>query len=99
MVDSSSGMHPRHSPHYIRRIRIAATDSLFKMVKAQGIPHSPEVGQTEGEANTYVLEFPVKSPHGSVFKNDLSALQQLEYWKMVKLSSRSARRKMQGTIP
>ncbi|KKW27681.1 MAG: Ribonucleoside-triphosphate reductase [Candidatus Kaiserbacteria bacterium GW2011_GWB1_52_6] len=84
--DCSSGIHPRHSQYYIRRIRISATDSLFKMVKAQGIPHSPEVGQTEGEANTYVLEFPVKSPHGSVFKNDLSALQQLEYWKMVKLS-------------
>jgi hypothetical protein len=39
-----------------------------------------------GEATTYVLEFPVKAPAGSVFKNDLSAIQQLEYWKMVKLN-------------
>ena len=84
--DCSSGIHPRHSQYYIRRVRISATDSLFKMVRDQGIPHSPEVGQTAGEANTYVLEFPVKSPNGSVYKNDLSALQQLEYWKMVKLS-------------
>jgi len=84
--DCSSGIHPRHSQYYIRRVRISATDSLFKMVRDQGIPHSPEVGQTAGEANTYVLEFPVKSPNGSLYKNDLSALQQLEYWKMVKLN-------------
>jgi ribonucleoside-triphosphate reductase len=82
----SSGIHPRHSQYYIRRVRISATDSLFKMVSDQGIPHHPEVGQTAGEANTYVLEFPVKSPSGSVFKNDLSAIEQLEYWKMVKLN-------------
>ncbi len=84
--DCSSGIHPRHSQYYIRRVRISATDSLFKMVRDQGIPHYPEVGQTMGEANTYVLEFPVKSPAGSVFKNDLTALQQLEYWKMVKVN-------------
>lgn len=84
--DCSSGIHPRHSQYYIRRVRISATDSLFKMVRDQGIPLSPEVGQTMGEANTYVLEFPVKAPPGSVFKNDLSALEQLEYWKMIKLN-------------
>ena len=84
--DCASGLHPRHSQYYIRRIRITATDSLFKMVRDQGIPHYPEVGQSAADANTYVLEFPVKAPQGSVFKNDLSALQQLEYWKMVKLN-------------
>ncbi len=84
--DCSSGIHPRHSQYYIRRVRISATDSLFKMVRDQGIPHYPEVGQTMGEANTYVLEFPVKAPEGSVYKNDLTALEQLEYWKSVKLN-------------
>lgn len=84
MVDCSSGMHPRHSPFYIRRIRIAATDSLFRMLKDQGVPYHPEVGQSLETATTYVLEFPVKSPAGSVYKNDITALQQLEHWKMVK---------------
>jgi ribonucleoside-diphosphate reductase alpha chain len=83
-VDCSSGMHPRHSKFYIRRIRIAATDSLFKMLKDQGVPCSPEVGQTVENATTYVLEFPVKAPSGSIFRDDLSAIEQLEYWKMVK---------------
>ncbi len=84
--DCSSGIHPRHSQYYIRRIRISATDSLFRMVRDQGLPHHPEVGQTADEANTYVLEFPVKAPVSSVYKNDHSALEQLEYWKMVKLN-------------
>lgn len=82
----SSGIHPRHSQYYIRRVRISATDSLFKMLRDQGVPHSPEVGQTPEQTSTYVLEFPVQSPNGSVFKDDFSALGQLEYWKTVKLN-------------
>jgi len=85
----ASGIHPRHAPYYIRRVRISATDSLFKMMRDQGVPFYPEVGQSMEEANTYVLEFPVKSPDLSKdarFKNDLTALEQLEYWKQVKLN-------------
>lgn len=80
----ASGMHPRHSPYYIRRIRISATDSLFKMLRDQGVPYHPEVGQTEENATTYVLEFPVKSPDGAICKDDITALDQLEHWKLVK---------------
>ena len=82
----SSGIHPRHSKYYIRRVRISATDSLFKMLKDQGVPYYPEVGQSEENANTYVLEFPVEAPSGSTFKDDFTALEQLEYWKVVKLN-------------
>lgn len=83
--DFSSGMHPRHAPYYIRRVRIASTDSLFKMLKDQGVPYYPEVGQSMESATTYVLEFPVKAPEGcKTFRDDLTALQQLEHWKMVK---------------
>ena len=82
--DTSSGTHPRHSQYYIQRIRISATDSLFKMLRDQGVPYYPEVGQNKDTANTYVFEFPVKAPDKSIFKNDVTALQQLEYWKMVK---------------
>ncbi len=85
-VDCASGMHPRYAPYYIRRIRISATDSLFKMLRDQGVPYQPEVGQSKENATTYVFEFPVKAPHGAVVKNDISALEQLEFWKMVKIN-------------
>lgn len=83
-VDSSSGMHPRHSAYYIRRVRIASTDALFKMLKDQGVPFHPEVGQSIESATTFVLDFPVKAPNGSIFKDDQSAIDQLEYWKILK---------------
>src|SRR5581483_2170237 len=83
-VDSSSGIHPRNSAFYIRRVRIAKTDALFKMLKDQGVPFHPEVGQTMENATTFVLDFPVKAPDRAIFKNDQTAIQQLEYWKMVK---------------
>ncbi len=83
-VNCASGMHPRHSEYYIRRIRITATDSLFKMLKDHGVVYHPEVGQTMENANTYVLDFPVRAPKSSVYSNDLTAIEQLEYWKNVK---------------
>ena len=83
-VDCASGMHARHAPYYIRRVRIAHTDALFKMLKDQGVPYHPEVGQAMDTATTFVIDFPVKSPEGAIFKNDLTAIQQLEYWKLVK---------------
>ena len=45
LVDSSSGLHPRFSKYYIRRYRIAGVDPLFRMIKDQGLPLSPENGQ------------------------------------------------------
>lgn len=83
-VDCASGMHPRHAPYYIRRIRISANDTLFKMLKDQGVPYYPEVGQTLENATTYVLEFPVKAPDGAICKNDVDSIAQLEHWKVVK---------------
>lgn len=82
----SSGIHPRHAKYYIRRVRISATDSLFKMMKDQGVPYHPEVGQSIENATTFVLEFPIESPENAKFKDDFSALEQLEYWKLIKLN-------------
>lgn len=85
----ASGIHPRHAPYYVRRVRISATDSLYKLMRDQGVPAYPEVGQTAEDANTFVFEFPVSAPDQSKdarFKDDLSAIEQLEYWKRVKVN-------------
>lgn len=86
LIDASSGMHPRHAKYYIRRVRISPHEALFKMLKDQKVPYHPEVGQIDGLASVYVVEFPIKAPENSVTKNDLTAIEQLEYWKMVKLN-------------
>jgi len=79
-----SGMHPWHSPYFIRRVRISHTDPLLKMAKDQGVPCFPEVGQPIDSATTYVLEFPVKAPDGAIFKDQVSALDLLKEWKRLK---------------
>lgn len=84
LFDSSSGMHPRHAPYYIRRVRIEVHNPLFRMLKDMGVPYHPEVGQAPESATTFVLEFPVKAPKNAIVRDDLTALDQLNYWKQVK---------------
>jgi len=86
LVNASSGIHPRYSKFYVRRVRISSTDPLFAMLREMGVPYSPENGQTLENATTYVLEFPMKSPDGALTIDDMPALEQLEHWKRVKVN-------------
>lgn len=116
LVDSASGMHARYSEFYIRRYRIASMDPLFRMLRDQFVPMSPENGQrksdwekakeimnTKGLAdaktvcsiftpdkewdeslvNTWVLSFPVKAPEGCITVDQVSAIDQLEWYKKI----------------
>jgi len=86
LVDSSPGAHvrPTNTGYYIRRIRISATDPLFKLMKDAGFKAKCEVGQTPETCSTWVLEFPSKSPEGSHMMKEETAMEQLEYWKMLR---------------
>ena len=77
----SSGIHYSHSPYYIRRVRISASDPLCRVCEELGYPVYPEVGQDAETCRTKVVEFPVKAPKGRV-KADVSAIEQLENYKM-----------------
>jgi ribonucleoside-diphosphate reductase alpha chain len=72
LVDASSGIHPRWSKYYIRRVRINSTSPIYKVLRDAGVPMSPENGQTEENATTWVASFPVKSPEDAVVKDDVS---------------------------
>ncbi len=84
LLDTASGMHPRFAHYYVRRVRIARTDPLYATLRDQGVPCIPEVGQTEEDAHTFVLEFPVKAPKGAIVKDDIRALDLLQEWKKIK---------------
>ena len=77
LVDSASGIHARHSSHYIRTVRGDNKDPLTKFMMDQGIPSEPCV--MKGDTTT-VFSFPVKSPTKSVTRNDMTAIEQLEMW-------------------
>jgi ribonucleoside-triphosphate reductase (thioredoxin) len=85
LVNCSSGLHPVYSPYFIRRVRVNAHDAITKLLLAKGVPANPEVGQTWANCDTVVFDFPMKAPEGSVYRNDRTAIEQLEYWKMLKV--------------
>lgn len=77
LVNSSSGIHPRYSKHYIRTIRADKTDPLALFLMIQGIPCEDDITKP---MNTYVFSFPMKSPNNAIVSTDLTALQQLEMY-------------------
>ena len=79
LVDSSSGIHARHSPYYIRTVRGDNKDPLTQFMKDQGIPHEPDAFKPE---QTTVFSFPQKAPDGAVCTKDMTAIEQLEMWLM-----------------
>jgi ribonucleoside-triphosphate reductase len=77
LVDSASGIHPRHSDYYIRTVRADNKDPLCTLMKQMGFPNEPDVTKPE---HTTVFSFPVKSPDHARFRNQVSAIQHLELW-------------------
>jgi len=77
LVDSASGIHARHSAYYIRTVRCDNKDPLTQFMISQGIPSEPDVRKPD---STTVFSFPQKSPEGSVTRNDMTAIEQLELW-------------------
>lgn len=77
LVDSSSGIHPRHSPYYLRTVRADKKDPLALFMRKMGFPCEDDLRQPD---YTDVFTFPVKAPAGSVFRDDRSAIQQLEHY-------------------
>jgi len=77
LVDSASGIHPRHSDYYIRTVRGDNKDPLTQFMKDSGVPNEPDAMKPDA---TTVFSFPVKSPKGAITRNDLSAIEQLNLW-------------------
>ena len=82
LVDSASGIHARHSSYYIRTVRGDNKDPLTQFMKDSGIPAEPCVMKPD---STTVFSFPVKSPNGAITRNDMTAIEQLELWKIYAL--------------
>jgi ribonucleoside-triphosphate reductase len=82
LVDSASGIHARHSEYYIRTVRGDNKDPLTQFLTDSGIPSESCVMKPD---STTVFSFPVKSPEGAVTRNDMTAIEQLELWKMYAL--------------
>jgi ribonucleoside-diphosphate reductase alpha chain len=80
LVDSASGIHPRYSEYYIRTVRADKKDPLAQLMREQGFPVEDDVMKPH---STDVFSFPVQAPSHAVFRNDRTALEQLEHYLML----------------
>jgi ribonucleoside-diphosphate reductase alpha chain len=77
LTDTASGIHPRHSPYYVRRVRGDIKDPLSQFLVTQGIPNEPCVMKPN---NTIVFSFPQKAPEGLTTRDDIDAIDHLGLW-------------------
>ena len=77
LVDSASGIHPRFSKHYIRRVRSDKKDPLALYMEQAGFPIENDVMS----ASSVVFSFPVKAPETSTCVKEVGAMEQLALWK------------------
>ena len=76
LVDSASGIHPRHSKFYIRRVRGDIKDPLSSFLINQGVPSESCVYKP---TQTVVFSFPQKAPDG-LTREDVTPVSHLETW-------------------
>jgi len=76
LVDSASGIHPRHSKFYIRRVRGDKKDPLTTFLVEQGVPSEDCVYKP---TQTTVFSFPQKAPDG-LTRSDVTPINHLELW-------------------
>lgn len=77
LVDSASGIHARYAPYYVRTVRADVKDPLAVFMQKQGVPCEPDVMKPHVGL---VFSFPMKAPDVAVFRNDRTALEQLEHY-------------------
>jgi ribonucleoside-diphosphate reductase alpha chain len=76
LVDSASGIHPRHAKYYIRRVRGDKKDPLTQFLIEQGIPNEACVYKPD---QTVVFSFPQRAPDG-ITRSDVTPISHLELW-------------------
>lgn len=76
LVDSASGIHPRHAPYYVRTVRADSKDPLAVFLQDSGVPNEVDVTNK----SNLVFSFPIRSPEGAVFRENVAALDQLEHY-------------------
>jgi len=77
VAGTSSGIHPRYSPYYIRRVRIDKDNPLALFMVDVGIPHEPDERKPE---ETTIFSFPTRSPENSITYEDYNPIEHLDLW-------------------
>lgn len=79
----ASGIHPHHAHRYFRRVQVNKMDPIYKYFKKHN-PHMCEESVWSANKTDDVVTFPIELRDENIItKNDITALEHLEYVKMV----------------
>ena len=82
LTNCSSGIHARRGRYYIRRVRADKKDPLAIFMNDRGFPCEDDVQKPE---HGWIFSFPIQAPDTAVIREDITALDHLELWKLYQL--------------
>jgi ribonucleoside-diphosphate reductase alpha chain len=80
LVGSASGLHPSFARRYIRTVRADNKDPLTQFLREAGIPCEDD---NMAVGSTSIFSFPIEVPEKSVRRDQMTAIDQLELWKLL----------------
>ena len=81
ILGTASGIHGEHSPLYFRNVQMNSQDEVTQVLMNTN-PKMCEKSVWDSAGHTVVVSFPVESKPGSVYKEQLLGVKQLEYVKL-----------------
>lgn len=81
ILGTASGIHGEHAELYFRNVQMNKQDEVTTLIESTN-PKMVEPSVWSSNGTDVVVSFPVKSKEGSIYKNDLLGVKQLEYVKL-----------------
>lgn len=81
ILGTGSGIHGEHSKLYLRNVQMSAQDEVTQVIQATN-PKMVERSVWGSDGELVVVSFPVESKDGSIYKDQLLGVKQLEYVKL-----------------
>ena len=82
LLETASGIHAEHSPRYLRHIQLNKETEVAQLI-AKTNPYMVEEGVWSANQTDYCVAFPIISPEGSLYRQELYGTDLLEKVKLV----------------
>lgn len=81
LLKTGSGIHAEHAPRYLRNAQMKKLGEVAKLI-AKTNPQMVQDSLYSNDKSDYCISFPVVAPEGSLFREDLLGVKQLELVKL-----------------
>ena len=81
LLGAASGIHPHHARHYFRRVQASRTDPVYKHFRAAN-PNLTEASVYRPDTDD-VITFPVEAPAHAILREEIGALDFLQFVQLV----------------